>query len=61
MTPGQAFGLKMGGFIAVVAVIVLIWFLIGHAIAVVIFAVAAIAVVYKFVMVHRHSSGGQQM
>ena len=61
MTPGQAFGLKIGGFIVAVAVIVLIWFLIGHAIAVVIFAVAAIAVVYKFVMVRRHSSGGQQM
>jgi Flp pilus assembly protein TadB len=61
MTPGQAFGLKMGGFLVAVAVIVLIWFLIGHAIAVVIFAVAAIAVVYKFVMVRRHSSGGQQM
>jgi hypothetical protein len=51
----------MGGFIVAIVVIVLIWFLIGHGIAVVIFAVAAIAVVYKFVMIRRHTSGGEQM
>jgi hypothetical protein len=61
MTPGQAFGLKIGGFIVAVAVIVLIWFLIGHAIAVIIFAIAAIGVVYKVMMVRRHTSGGEQM
>jgi len=61
MTPGQAFGLKIGGFIVAVAVIVLIWFLIGHAIAVVVFALAAIALVYRMVLVHRHTRGGQEM
>jgi hypothetical protein len=61
MTPGQAFGLKMGIFIAAIAVIVLCWFLIGHAIAVVIFALAAVGIVYKMVMIRRHTSGGQQM
>ena len=61
MTPGQAFGLKMGVFIVAIAVIVLCWFLIGHAIAVVIFALAAVGLVYKMVMIRRHTSGGQQM
>jgi hypothetical protein len=61
MTPGQAFGIKIGGFIIAVAVIVLIWFLIGHAIAVVVLAVAAIALVYRMVLIHRHTRGGQEM
>jgi Flp pilus assembly protein TadB len=61
MTPGQAFGIKVGGFIVAVAVIVLIWFLIGHAIAVVVLAVAVIALVYRMVLIHRHTRGGQQM
>jgi hypothetical protein len=61
MTPGQAFGLKIGIFVVVVAAIVLIWFLIGHALAIIVFAVAAIALVYRMVMIYRHTSGGQQM
>ena len=61
MSPARAFGLTVGAFIAAIVVIVLVWFLIGHAIAVVVLVLAAIAFVYRMVLIHRHTRGGQQM
>jgi hypothetical protein len=61
MTPGQAFGLKVGIFVLVVAAIVLCWFLIGHALAIIVLVVAVIALVLRMVTIYRHTRGGQQM
>jgi hypothetical protein len=61
LSPARAFGIKIGLFVAVVAAIVLIWFLIGHALAIIVLAVAVVALVSRMVMIYRHTRGGQQM
>jgi Flp pilus assembly protein TadB len=60
-SPHKAFAIKMGAFVAVVLVIVLAWSLIGHAIAVVIFVAALVAVVARQIRIYRMTSGGQKM
>ena len=53
----RAFTVKVALFVLVVVAIVLTWFLIGHGIAVIVFAAALVGLVARKILIFRLASG----